>query len=104
MVAKYTTADLGEAVHNHGDLRPEDVLQVLHRVVGVFHNVVEQGRTDARRAQPHLLAGYLRHGNGVHDVGLARQAAHTLVGLARKVERLGNDVYLLAVARMEVRV
>ena len=42
---------------------------------------------------------------GVERIVLVRgYAAHTLVGLARKVERLGNDVYLLAVARMEVRV
>ena len=38
----------------------------------------------------------------MHDVRLTRETAYALVGLACKVERLGDEVYLLAVARRQI--
>ena len=38
----------------------------------------------------------------MHDIGLARQSAHTLVGLTGKIECLRNEVYLLAMSRIQV--
>ena len=49
-------------------------------------------------SKPHLRTCYLRYGYRVHYVRLARQAAHSLVGLFREIERLCYQVYLLAVA------
>ena len=72
MVAEDASADFGQSVNDLRYLGTEDVFDVLDGVVGVFDHVVEQGCADAGRAQSHLLAGYLRHGDGVQDIGLAR--------------------------------
>ena len=104
LVAEDATRDLGQSVHNLCDLRSEDVLDVLHRVVGILHDVVEQGRADARGSQSDLLAGDLRHGYRVHNIWLARETLHALVRLAREVESLGDDPHLLSVARGQVGV
>ena len=99
LVAEDTSADLRQSVDNLRHLGAEDVLDILGGVVGIFHHVVQQGGTDTHRAEPHLLAGYLGHGDGVHDIGFARKSSHSLVCLTCKVECLGNQVYLLLVSR-----
>ena len=38
----------------------------------------------------------------MHDIWLTRESSHTLMGLARKVERLGDEIYFLTVTRREV--
>ena len=103
-VTEDTARNLGQAVHDLRYLRAEDVLNVLYRVVGVFHHVVEQGRADARGTQAHFLAGDAGHGNGVHDIRYARQAADAFVRLASKIEGFGDDVHLFAVARSQINV
>ena len=85
-------------------LWPEDVGNVFHGVVGVFHHIVEQGRADTRRTKSHLLTGYLGHGDGVHDVRLTRKAFDSLVRLTCKIESLGDDVHLLAMAGSQITV
>ena len=97
LVAEDTATDLGQSIDNLCYLGTEDIGDVFHRVVGVFHHVVQEGSADAGRTEPHLLAGYLSHGDRVHDVRLSGETAHTLVSLACKVERLGHDIYFLAV-------
>ena len=97
-VAKDTTANLGKTIYNLGYLLTKDVGDVFYSIVGVFHYVVQQGCTDTGGPQSHLLAGYLSHSDGVHDIGFTRQASYTLVGLACKVESFGDDVYLFAMA------
>ena len=98
LFAKDTTTDLGESIDNLGNLRPKHILDILCGVVGIFHHIMEQGRTDTGRTQTHFLAGYLGYRNGVHDIRLARQSAHTFVSLSGKVECLGDEINLLAVA------
>ncbi len=104
LFAEDASTDFGQTFHYLCYLRSEDVLNVLGGVVGVFHHVVEQCRTDARRTETYLLRCNLCHGDGVHDIWFARQAAHTLMCLSCKVECFGDDIYLLAVARVQVGV
>jgi hypothetical protein len=40
----------------------------------------------------------------MHDVGFSGVAAHTFVGLTRKLERLGYYLYLLTVFGLEIRI
>ena len=96
--------DLGESVDNLRNLRPEHVLDVFHRVVGVFNDVVKQGRADARGTQSHLLAGNLSDGDGVHDVRFSRQPLHSLVGLSGEVESFGDKIGLLTMGRGQIAV
>ena len=102
LVAEDASRNLGEAVHNLCHLLAEDVADVLGGIVGVLHHVVEQGGTDAGAAQPYLFACNLRHGDGVHDVGLAAEAAYALMGLLGKIEGLADGLHIAVVARVEV--
>ena len=102
LLAEDAARDFGEPVDDFGYLGAEDVAQVLGGVVGVFDDVVEERGADAGAAQPDFLAGNLGHGDGVHDVGLAREAAHAAMSLAGKVEGLVDDFDVLAVVRIEV--
>ena len=97
LFTEYAAGNLCQSVDNLCDLASENVLDVLNRVVSVLYNVVQECRADACRAEPHLLACYLRHGDGVEYVRFARQAAHALVCLSGEVERLCYYVNLLAV-------
>ena len=97
LVAKDAAADFCQSIDNHGYLRAEDVLYVLYGIVGVLYYIVQEGGANARGTKPHLLACYARHGYGMHDVRLARQTPYSFVCLPRKVERLSDDVHLLAV-------
>ena len=100
--AEDAAADLGQSVDYLGYLLAKEVPYVLCGVVGVFHYIMQQGGADAHRAQSYLLGCDARHGYGVHDIWLARQSLHAAVGLPGKVECLGDDVYLLAMARSKV--
>ena len=102
LFTKYSSAYLRESIHYLRHLGTEDVLYVLHGIVGVFHHVVQQCRTYTRRTESHLLACYLRHGDGVHYIRFARQTPYTLVRLLGKVERLGDEIHLLAMSRLAV--
>ena len=86
------------------NLGAEDVGDVFYGVVGILHHIVQQGGTDAGASQTNILAGNLCHGNGVHDVGFARESAHALVGLLCKVEGLVDDFCMLAVPRSQIGV
>ena len=97
MLAEDATAYLGEAIDYLCDLAAEDILHVLHRVVCVLHHIVEQCGADACRAEPHLLAGDLGDGYGVHDIWFARQSLNPFVRLSGKIESLGDEVYFLSV-------
>ena len=44
------------------------------------------------------------HGDGVHDVRLSRKTAYSSMCLTGKVEGLGDDVHLLAVATLAIGV
>ena len=61
-----------EVLCNLCDLRSEDVLDILHRVVGILDDVVQEGCTDTGGAQSDLCTGDLCHGDGVHDIRFAR--------------------------------
>ena len=70
-VTEDTAGDLGQSVGNLCYLGTEYILDVLHRVVGILYHIMKQCSTYAGTAQPYLLAGNLRHGDGVHDVRFA---------------------------------
>ena len=46
LLAKDTTADLGQTIHNLCDLGTKDILDVLYGIVGIFYHIVQQGCTD----------------------------------------------------------
>ena len=97
-LAEDASADFRKAVDDLRNLRAEDVFYILRGVVGVLNDIVEQCCADACRAESYLLAGYLGHGDRVHDVWLARKSAHSLMCLSREVEGFGYQVNLLAMA------
>ena len=70
LLAEDAARDLRQSVDNLGHLRAKDILDILCRIFGIFHHVVEEGRTDTRRAQSDLLADNLCHRDGVHDIRL----------------------------------
>ena len=104
LVTEDTTRYLGESIHDLGYLVAEDVAYVLYGVVGILHHVMEQGTANAGAAQSDFLTGYLSHGDGVHDVGFAREPPDPLVSLPRKVERLVDDLRMLAVSGVQIRI
>ena len=104
LLAEDAAGNLCQSVDNLRYLRSENVLYVLDSIVGIFHHVVQQGRTDARCPESHLLTGNLGDGNGVHDIRFPRQPAHSFVCLPGKIECLGDDIHLLPVARGKIGV
>ena len=102
MVAEDAAGYLGQSVDNLCYLGAEEILDVLDGVVGVFHHVVQQGGADGGGAQPYLVAGDARHGDGVHDVRLAGAPLDAAVGLVGEVERLGDDFHPAAMLGVEV--
>ena len=102
LFAKDASADLCQSVDDLCNLRTEHVLDILNGEVGILHNIVEQGCTDTGRTQSYLRAHNLCHGDGVHDIGLARQSSHALVSLTCEIECFSNQVHLLAMARVQV--
>ena len=97
LLTKDSTAYLRQSVNNLSYLMSEDIVDILHRVVGILDDIMQQCRADACRAQSHLLARYLCHGYRVHDIRFARQPAHTFMGLPCEIERLRNNVHFLPV-------
>ena len=80
--------DFGEAVDEGGYLFAEEVFDILHRVVGIFHHVVEQGGAYRFIAQTYLRDHYPGHRHGVEDIGFAAPPPHVLVGFCGEVEGL----------------
>ena len=37
------SADFGQSVYDLGNFRAEDILDILNGIVGVFHDIMEQG-------------------------------------------------------------
>ena len=101
-VAKDAARNLCHAIHDLSYLWTEDVRDVFHRIVGILHDVVEQRCTDAGAAKSYLFAGDSRHGDGVHDVWLARESADAFVCLLSEVEGLVDDFGVLSVAGCQI--
>ena len=96
LVAEDASRYFRKPVYNLSDFRTENVGDVFHGVVGVFHHVVEQGGTDGGGTD---FAAYdLGYGQRMHDVRFAGKAAHSFVGLFGKIKSLGNDFHLFTVA------
>ena len=97
-VAEDSTTDLGESINDLGYFGAKDICDVFYRIVCVFYHIMQQGCTDAGRAQSHFFASDLCHCDRVHDIWLARQSAHSFVRLAGEIERLGYYIYLLSMS------
>ena len=97
LVAKDTSRDLSKSINNLRYFRSEDIFHILHRIVGILHNIMQQSRADACRTKSHLLYCYASHSNWVHDVWLTRKTSHTFVGLPGEVEGFVNYIHLSAV-------
>ncbi len=59
---------------------------VFHGVVGVLHNIVQQGCRNGFIAKANVVHHNLRYGNGVQHIRLPAAAAHIAVGAVRKLE------------------
>ena len=76
-------ADLGHAVHDVGHVRAEQILDLVHRGVGILHGVVQQARGHGGLVQLHV-GQEIGHVHGMRYVRLARTAHHAVVGLGGK--------------------
>ena len=96
LFAKDAATDLGQSVDNLCYLGTKDVLDVLSGIVGILHDIMEQGGTDTCRTESNLFAGYLCNSNRMHDIWLTRETAHSFVCLTGKIECLGDDIHFFA--------
>jgi hypothetical protein len=85
--------ELGDAVHERGDVVAEALADVLERRARVLDRVVEQRRADRLRVQAHAGAD-LRHTDRVGDELLARLALLVRVTLAGEPERVCHARFL----------
>ena len=97
LLTEDTTGNLRQAIHDLGDLLAEHILNILNRVFGIFHHIVQQGRTDGSGTQSHLAANDTCYGYRVHDVRLSRTTLHAGMCLIGKIERLGYAFHLTPV-------
>ena len=86
--------DLGQAVHQGGDLVAEQVADVLDGVGGVLHDVMQEGGADGLAAEADLRHDDVRHGERVEHIGLTRAPADVLVGLVGKFKGPAHRVHL----------
>ena len=82
---------LGDAVHEVGDLGAEAVLDVGEAVLGVLGDVVQQRGGDGDRIEAEIGED-LRRRDGVRDVGFAGRADLGRVGIDGEVERTLHGV------------
>ena len=83
---KRQARDLGEPVHDTGDLRAELPCDVLHPHVGVFDDIMQQGGHDGGAVQQ-LFRQDQRHGDGVGNEILSRHPLLAAVGGRAEAER-----------------
>ena len=76
--------DLGQTVHEAGDLVAEAVAEVVHRIVRILHDVVQEGGGNGLVSQADVVHDDLGHRDGVEHVRLPAAAADILMGLVRK--------------------
>ena len=74
---KVNPANLGHALHDAGDLRPEVLLQLVDRNRRVFHDVVEHPRRQTNNIQPHVR----QEVDHFQEVGKVRLSRKTLLRL-----------------------
>ena len=84
-------AELGDPVHQPGDLRAKLALDLFDRVWRVLRHVVQQRRGDGPRIQPQVGQDR-RHRNAVADVDLARGAGLAGVRVLGEEERAADQV------------
>ena len=100
LIAEHAAADLGQSVHYLRDLITEQAGDVLYRIVGIFHHIVQQGCTYTRAAQTDLAHTYARDSEGVHDIGFSAQTADAVVRFVCKIERMRDQLRFLTVRGM----
>ena len=66
--------DLGETVHEGGDLVAETFADVFHGIIRVFHHIVQQRGSNGLVSQADIVHHDARHGNGVQHIGLSAAA------------------------------
>ncbi len=79
-------------------------LDILYRVVGIFHHIMKQRSTNRRRAKSDLLRGYLGHGYRMKYVWLARTPSYTLMSLFCKLIGAIYYLHLFTVVRAQIAV
>ena len=102
LVTEHTAADLRQTAHYLRDLLAEQTLDVLYRVVRIFHYVMQQRRTDTRAAQTDLLHAYARDSKRMHDIRFATQTTYTVMRLVCEIERMRDQLHLLSVRSMRI--
>ena len=78
--------NLGKTVYQRGNLVAKTLPEVFHGVVGVLHNIVQQGGRNGFIAKANVVHHNLRYGNGVQHIRLSAAAAYIAVGRIRKLE------------------
>ena len=89
--------DLGQAVHKTCDLVTEELAYVIHRIVSVFHDIVEQGGRDGLVPKPDVAHDNFCYLDRMDYVWPARATADILMGFIREIERFLDHVQLLLV-------
>ena len=101
-VSEYSARYLGQSVHYLCYLRPEDILYIVYCIVSVFDDIVQECGTDTCRAEPHLLACYLRDSQGVHDIWLSGEPSDAPVCMTSEVVCLCDNIHLPTVWGVDV--
>ena len=100
-------AELCHAIDEHGDLIAKQLAHFLQRMRCVFHNVVQDGRTD-RDVVDLQIRQNLRDGQRMDDVVFTRNALLSLVCGVRKFVRpsdeVGVRIWLIALDRFQDRI
>ena len=102
LVTEDAARNLRHAFHDVGHLGSEEVAQVVVRIVGIFLDIVEEGRTNTGATQSDFLASNLCNGDGVQNIGFARASAHAFVCLLGEVESLGDNIDLAAMVTCQI--
>ena len=102
LTTEYAAADFRQTGHYLRNLFAEQSLDVLHRIVGVLHYVMQQGRTDTRATQPDLSHANARDSYRMQYVGLAAQTTYAVMRLVCKIEGVRNQLTFLAVRGLRI--
>ena len=102
MSTEHASRNLRESVNNLSDSLAEDILQILHRIVGILDHIVQQRRAYRSRAEPYLLDDNSRHSQRVKHIRLARTSSDASMRLVGELERLIHQVIIQIMTRISI--
>ena len=86
---------LGHDANQESDIIAKTLLNIVNRIVGIFHYIVEEGCNDGVGTKHQLLCHNIGNCDGVENIGFARLALLSGMGNLGQFKGCANTLYIL---------